>query len=197
MQFGLVYWHPRIYAFFMRVRYGANYDIRYKKVAEAVGTLGVLDVCCGDAKIASYLPDAKKYRGVDFHPGFVEHGKKLGLKVSRADVWLDDISRAECILMQGSLYHFYPSHRDVLRRLLKAATVKTIISEPIHNLSSSSNALVRGLARLITKTASGSHPKRFSKEEILALAKEFRADSVREAGSDMILSFNVRARSLV
>ena len=197
MRFGFVYWHPRIYQLAMRVGYGHGYNDRYKKVSEEIGELEVLDVCCGDAKIASYLPDTKKYHGIDFNSRFVEYARKRGLSVQFGNVRSQAIPAAECVLMQGSLYHFFPSHRDILRCLIQAATVKVIISEPVHNVSASKNALMRNIARIATKTAAGFHEKRFSKGELIALAKEFNANKVIDVGNDMILSFDVRERSTV
>jgi len=126
---------------------------------------------------------------MDFNLGFVAHAQKRGLHVDYGNLQSQEIPTTECILLQGSLYHFYPSHRTVIERLLKAATVKVIISEPIRTLSAHKNIFLRIFAKYITKTASGFHEKRFTREEMFQLANEFHAEKIVEAGTDMVIFF--------
>lgn len=187
--FGAVYWHPTIYKLMIKALYGKEYGRRYKVLADEIGDLEVLDVCCGDGALASYLKSGK-YTGLDFNGNFMNSLAKKGLKALCRDIIKDDLPAAECVLMQGSLYHFYPNHKEIIKKMMLAGGKKIIISEPVRNFSNSHFGILRFLAKYLTKTSRGFHEKRFTKEEINEIAEEFRADKIIEVKNDLILIFN-------
>jgi hypothetical protein len=76
-------------------------------------------------------------------------------------------------LMQASLYHFLPDAAPLLDRMLAAARDRVIISEPIRNISSSTNPLLRVLGRRGTDPGAGGHDHRFTEETLDKLLSRY------------------------
>src|SRR6266513_1746540 len=143
----------------MRVLYGRYYASRYQKIAALIPDgATVLDLCCGPAQLyRQYLRSKKvEYRGLDINPRFI---KQLQSENMEGQVWdlreNNQLPPADYVLMQASLYHFLPDTQPIIDRMLEAARRQVIIAEPIRNLSSSSVALVRRIARHLTKVGDG------------------------------------------
>ncbi len=113
------------------------------------------------------------YRGVDINPTFVKHAVRRGLDVVCKDIGAYDIPKTECILIHNSLYQFYPQHEALIARALASATEKLIISEPVVNLSSSSNRLIAALARRLTSMGGSVSTKRFNRGEAEDIFQRF------------------------
>ena len=155
----------------MRMLYGRYYASRYQEIAALIPDgATVLDLCCGPAQLyRQYLRSKKvEYRGLDINPRFI---KQLQSENVDGQVWdLRENNRlpsADYVLMQASLYHFLPDAQPIMDRMLEAARRQVIIAEPIRNLSSSSVALVRHIARNLTKVAGvagGNHGDRFTEQ---------------------------------
>jgi hypothetical protein len=107
----ILYWHPFIYRIFLRFIYGKSYSRRYLVLAHEIGDKHVLDLCCGDCKLADYVPN---YTGIDLNDNFVKHAKMRGINVIKLDVVKDDIPYSECIVMLSGLCQFRPFHDKIL-----------------------------------------------------------------------------------
>ena len=152
----------------MRVLYGRYYASRYQEIAALIPDgATVLDLCCGPAQLyRQYLRSKKvEYRGLDINPRFI---KQLQSENVDGQVWdlreNNQLPPADYVLMQASLYHFLPDTQPIIDRMLEAARRQVIIAEPIRNLSSSSVALVRRIARHLTKVGDGKHGDRFTEQ---------------------------------
>ncbi len=184
-----IYWHPLIYKTIIRLLYGKEYKSRYKIIAKEIDKLNVLDLCCGDCEISNYIKK-EKYKGIDFNKAFVKYSKNKGLDVSYEDINKCVLFKEDCILMQGSLYHFFPNHERILKKMLNSSIKKTIISEPINNITHSQNFLFKTIARFLSKTKTGSYKKRFTRKELLNIAKKFKANKIIEMNKDLIMVFD-------
>jgi len=152
----------------MRVLYGRYYASRYQEIAALIPHgATVLDLCCGPAQLyRQYLRSKKvEYRGLDINPRFI---KQLQSENVAGQVWdvreNNQLPSADYVLMQASLYHFLPDARPIIDRMLEAARRKVIIAEPIRNLSSNNVALVRSIARHLTKVGGRNHGDRFTEQ---------------------------------
>jgi len=104
---GVLYRFPAVYALAMRLIYGKSYSTRYRSVACYVPPHStVLDVCCGDAKLSSFLPKSVSYRGIDISPACVSYASKMGISAALGDIENTPIPQADVIVIQGSLYQF-------------------------------------------------------------------------------------------
>ena len=153
----IVYWSPIIYGFLMRLGYGSAYTHRYEAIRDLVEPgKSLVDVCCGDCRIASYLaPKNIAYTGIDFSPVFLRAGQRKGLRTAFCDVNRDEIPPGDYVLMQASLYQFYPHHRKIIDKLLRAASRFVLISEPVINKAQSRNPLIAFLGEYLSDPGDG------------------------------------------
>lgn len=163
----------------MRVLYGRYYASRYQEIAALVPEgATVLELCCGPAQLyRQYLRSKKvEYRGLDINPRFI---KQLQSENGNGQVWdlteNKELPSADYVLMQASLYHFLPDTQPIVDRMLEAARRQVIIAEPIRNLSSSSVALVRHIARNLTRVADGDHSGRFTEQTLDQFFSSYRS----------------------
>ena len=167
----------------MRALYRRHYAARLRAVADLVGDgESVLDLCCGPSALYARELRARgvRYTGVDASPQFLRHLASLGATVIEADVGtLDPLPRADHVLMLSSLYHFLPRPDALLHRMLAAAGRSVIILEPVHNLASSGNALLRFLAVRFADAGTEAGGKRFDEESLDALFGRFEDCVVR------------------
>ena len=77
-----------------------------------------------------------RYLGLDFNGSFVLRARGGGVPTRFFNVLSDPIPTVEYVVMVASLYHFRRRAAEVLDRMQTAATRAVIISEPVHNLSS-------------------------------------------------------------
>lgn len=181
----IVYGHPATYRLIEKLIYGSSYRYHYEALAREIGASELLELCCGDCQILDFYRGGS-YRGVDINPTFVEHAVRRGLDVVCRDIGTYDIPKAECILMHNSLYQFYPQHEALIARALQSATEKLIISEPVVNLSSSSNRLVASLARRLTNMGGSVSTKRFNRGEVEDIFQRFGARKVEFLGRNLM-----------
>jgi len=184
-----IYWNPILYNLLMRVIYGRDFQKRYKMVSDVIGSLSVLDVCCGDCFLANYI-DHRRYCGIDINSAFVAHGKKKGLRVSLLDVVKDDWPSTECVVIFASLYQFIPDHEKILNKAFQAAQKKVIISEPIYNLADSKNSLVAWIAHHSTHPGTTSSKERFDRDSLRMLYQKYNAIKIIDAGRELIGVFD-------
>lgn len=177
----IIYSHPIIYKTALKLIYGKEYKKRYRIIAEEIKGRQVLDLCCGDCKLSEFVPN---YKGIDLNRMFISYAKKKGIDAERQDILKKPIPRSDCIVMQGSLYHFIPDHEKLLKNMLKSSN-KLIISEPWNNLSQSKNRIISGIAKKLSKV-SGSDDKRFTKQDLIALFEKYKANRIIVMNKDII-----------
>jgi len=177
----LIYKHRSIYHILMRVLYGGHFRARYSAIAEEVPPgAAVLDVCAGDGYLYLRCLRARQvsYRALDISPELVRWMKRHGIEAYRFDVWRDALPAADVVIMQASLYQFLPDAARVIEKLLDAARERVIIAEPIRNLSSSNNPLVRLIAKRMTRPGEGDgqyEAHRFTSASLLDTFNRFPA----------------------
>ena len=182
---GLAYWHPITYRLLQRILYGRHYRRHYEVLSREIGDLSLLELCCGDCQIVDYLKE-NVYQGLDINPRFVNRAKKMGLNVSLQDVMVSDIPEAECILIHNSLYQFFPHHIKLIHKAFQSAQKKLIISEPVINLASSRNRIISFIAKRVTKVGEDSSVKRFNREEMEEIFKQFHAEKIEFLGRNLM-----------
>jgi len=180
-----IYWHPFIYRFTMNGLFAiSNYNLKdeYTKIADEVGTLSVVDLCCGDCYFKKFIPN-NTYIGIDFNKTFIKWAHKKGINAEQKDVLTENLPSADCVLMLASLYHFLPKNQDaILQKMISSAKKKVIISEPVHNLHSSS----KSVANFFSNPGGAYTGQRFSANQLISLYKKFNASKIIDMGRTMI-----------
>jgi trans-aconitate methyltransferase len=166
----------------MRVLYGRHYASRYEEIAALIPEgASVLELCCGPAQLYRQYLRSKRvdYTGLDVNGCFI---KQLQNENVDGRVWdlreNNQLPSADYVLMQASLYHFLPDTRPIIDRMLEAARRQVIIAEPIRNLSSSSFAVVRSIARYLTKVGGENH-ERFTEQMLDQFFSSYQAQIER------------------
>lgn len=182
-----MYWHPLLYNLTMRCLYGGTFSLRYEAVVQHVEPhWSVLDVCCGDAYLRKYLRETNTYLGVDSNPRFIKSAERKGIQARVLDILTDPWPEADCVVMMGGLYQFFPHHDEVLSKALLAAKARLIISEPIINLSSSRIPFVAAWAKRLSHTGSGASDMRFTRETLIPVLERHHPAKILEAGRELI-----------
>jgi hypothetical protein len=164
-----VYWSPTLYSLAMRLLYGRYYSARYTAVADLIpGNKSVHEACAGDCRLyRHFLIDRPiVYSASDINAVFVEAGKAKGINIKRLDVRTGIIPDADYVLMLASLYQFIPEHTAIVDRLLSSARERCIITEPVRNLATSDNPILRVIGRLGVNPGTGSAPHRFNEKSL-------------------------------
>lgn len=161
----------------MRALYRNHFQDRYRAlighVTEGCGSL--VEVCMGDAYLyRHYLRKYDiQYLGCDINSVFVEYAKKQGLAAEHLDLWEKEVPQADVVLMQASLYQFYPDHDVIIRKMLAAASKKVVIAEPVNNITASNNRLIGKLGAWLSDAGSGNASMRFSKEHFESVMRAY------------------------
>ena len=170
MATSLIYKTGPGYELAMRILYGRHYDSRYKTIADIIeAESSVLDVCCGPGTLFSrYLIHKRvQYTGLDLNSKFIKHLLSRGAEGVVRDLRIaGPLPASDYVVMQASLYHFLPDPAPVVNRMLEAARLNLIVAEPVRNLASSSNRLLRLAGRLLTDPGSGEQPGRFTESSL-------------------------------
>jgi SAM-dependent methyltransferase len=182
-----IYRNGLVYELVMLGLYGRHYWARYRAVADQIpdGT-SVLELCCGPGVLFDrYLRSRPvEYTGIDVNPRFIARLNRRGGRGLVADVCEPRaLPEADVVVMQASLYQFLPDAIPVVRRMLRAARERVIIAEPVRNLSTGANPLLRALASRQTDAGLGARPSRFTEA---SLDEFVDALGVRLIGSLMI-----------
>lgn len=192
---GPVYWHPLAYRFFMKLLYGAEFEARYLNVLSHIEPgWTVLDVCCGDCYLYHFLRDRNAYTGVDVNPRFVAWAEKSGIQTICFDVRQQDWPEVDCVVMLGSLYHFIPDQKVILKKGLKTAKKRFIVSEPIDNLAQRSAWLSRLSSVMINPGKSWSN-ERFTQETLTLAFQDSGCTRILENGRELVGIFDLELNS--
>ena len=178
MSTSLVYRSALGYELVMRALYGSHYSDRLRAVADEVPDgASVLELCCGPGTLfTSCLRDrVRSYVGLDVNDRFVGALRRRGVDARVIDLSRSDLRlpRAEVVVMQASLYHFLPDAAAIVDRMLAAATGRVVVSEPVRNLASSANPVLRALGRRAADPGVGGGAQRFTEQSLQALMDRY------------------------
>ena len=192
MRRSIIYRYPALYKVLIVFLYRNKYRARFEAIAEWVPDgSSVLDVCCGDCSLYTVALKGKcNYTGFDSSPEFVSFGLGRGIHILQGDISVDPLPQSDIVVIQGSLYQFFPDHGYVLDRLLSCAKQTVIISEPIRNVSESQSRLASWLAHRFVPSNNMNY--RFSKDSLLEFIDKQYSKSVEtieiiDGGRDAIV----------
>lgn len=162
----LIYRNRSAYNIVMRALYGRHYAARFRAIADLIPDgAAVVDLCCGTATLFTHYLREKgvDYLGLDINDRFITELKEFGGRGQVQDLHADTaLPEADVLVMQASLYHFFPEPRHVLDRMLAAARNEVIIAEPVRNMTSSDNRVLATLGRRFTDAGDGAQERRFT-----------------------------------
>lgn len=176
-----LYASPTLYRLVMQILYGRHFEARYATVAaEIPPATTVIDVCAGDGYLYQkhLRPKGVHYLGLDLSPQLVRWANQQGTPARKFNLWEDEIPVGDIIVMQASLYQFFPHTQSIVQKLLAASVQKVIIAEPIRNFADSRNLLLVGLSRRLTRPALAVERyagQRFNEQSLLAFFRSFTA----------------------
>ena len=179
MSTSLVYRTAAGYELVMRALYGRHYSDRLRAVAAEVpyGS-SVLELCCGPGTLYTRFLRARvsSYVGLDINERFVYLLRRQGVDARVADLAgsNEPLPPADVALIQASLYLFLPRAEPIVDRMLAAASDRVVVSEPIRNLASSANPLIRTLGRRAADPGAGGGGRRFTEDTLDALVDRYR-----------------------
>lgn len=186
MSTSLIYRSALGYELLMRLLYGRHYEARMHVVAEQVPPgASVLELCCGPGTLYSRHLHGRAggYIGLDVNERFVSGLRRRGIDARSIDLAHDHgpLPSADVALMQASLYHFLPNATEMLERMLAAARARVIVSEPVRNLASSGNPVIRRLGRRAADPGVGGAETRFTEATLDALFAPYRQRIIHES----------------
>jgi len=162
----LLYKNAAVYNLVMRLLYGRHYASRCTRISQLIPAGStVLDLCCGSAVLYHRHLRQKSvaYTGLDINPRFVKALEERGIPGILWDVRSNAaLPGADFVVMQASLYHFFPNASRVIDRMLEAARKKVIIAEPIQNLATSKLPIISAIAGRLSGPVVSSIPQRFT-----------------------------------
>ena len=160
----ILYWHPYIYKFLMKLRFKKYFNERYEAINELIPAgSSVVDVCCGDSFLYSFLKNKKiEYLGLDFNPSFIKNSIKQGINVKLFNIYEDPIPPADFVVIQASLYQFIPNHQKLLHKLYNSANKYLIITETIDSYGSSNNKFISFVGKILNNPGDGIKKERFT-----------------------------------
>ncbi len=142
----------------------------YKRVADLVGNLSVLDLCCGDGRLSQWLSH-KQYTGIEVNPRFVKGMRRRGLQVIEGDVLSTHFPSADCAVLIESFYHFLPEGLSLIKKILSCPFQKVIIVESVSHLSRHSVSWISSFALWSTRVNGRAFGKRLSPWEFQEMLK--------------------------
>jgi SAM-dependent methyltransferase len=175
----LVYKSAAGYELALRALYRHHYEDRLRAVAGEVPVgASVLELCCGPGTLyMRYLRErVGSYIGLDVNERFVAVLRRRRIDARVADLARssDPLPGADVVLMQASLYQFLPDAAQIVARMLAAARERVIISEPVRNLASSANPMIRLLGRRAADPGVGGGEQRFTEATLDALMNRYQ-----------------------
>ncbi|HKE25381.1 MAG TPA: methionine biosynthesis protein MetW [Bryobacteraceae bacterium] len=170
MATSLIYRSGAGYELAMMALYGRHYADRYRAIADLIPPgADVLELCCGPGVLYERYLRQKgiRYRGLDMNEKFVKRLAARGIPAECRDLRNERaFPPADYVVMQASLYHFWPDAGPMLDRMLAAARRTVILAEPIRNLACSGLPLVAYLSRKLTDPGSGPQAARLTEKNL-------------------------------
>jgi SAM-dependent methyltransferase len=200
-----IYQHRLAYQLLMRLLYGRYFSARYETIAaEVPAGSHVVDVCAGDGYLYLNYLRAKSvhYQALDISPRLVQWMQQHGIRAQQFDVWKEALPAADIVIMQASLYQFLPDAAPVVEKMLRAARQRVIITEPIRNIASSDNPVLRLVGKRLTRPEAGQgayQAHRFDQVSLLALAQQFptlERSAQLPGGREMLIVLRGQADSI-
>lgn len=190
--FGLLYKNVWIYRKIMKHLYGSEYERKYGMVVDEIPPGSrVVDLCCGDCRIAPALAEKKcSYLGLDANPAFVAWGTKHGFDVRVWNGKNDEIPEGDVICMQSSLYQFIPNDADIVRRMVEKALKKVVITEPIQNVTTGGSSFMSKLSKWMTRANGETFHQRHSEASLRKLFEAWPAAILKPMGREMLIVLN-------
>jgi hypothetical protein len=167
------------YHLLMRLLYGRYFSARYEAIAaEVPAGSEVVDVCAGDGYLYLKYLRAKpvQYQALDISPRLVQWMQRHNIQARQFDVWQDALPAADIVIMQASLYQFLPNAAPIVEKMLLAARQRVIITEPVRNIASSDNPVLRLIGKRLTRPEEGNgvyQAHRFDQTSLKALFQQF------------------------
>jgi len=162
-----LYRSARLYEFAMKRIYGQGFQERYAAISALIPDgAEVLDVCAGDCYLYRHylIERCVRYTAVDSSPQFAKKGRREGIHFLHQNAGREEsFPRHDYVIMMASLYQFIPDEKKMLDKLKAAARKVLIIAEPVSNLSSSGNFLLRAAAKAATYPCT----KRFDEKSLM------------------------------
>ena len=178
----ILYWNSYIYSFLVRLQFQKYYTDRYIAVKNIIDdNSSVIDVCCGDSKLYSFLKCKNvKYLGLDFNTKFIKYSKKNNINVKNFNIIEEVIPKADYVVMQASLYQFIPDHNQVINKLFNAALKCLIITEPVKSFAQSKNRVISMAGKLLNNPGDSLKEHRFTLKTLKEAMSPFSDNIVKE-----------------
>jgi glycosyltransferase involved in cell wall biosynthesis len=173
-----IYWTCVGYDLAMRALCGRQYREIYAEVMRRIPEgSSVVDVCCGTGVLFRYGLQKRgcEYLGLDFNGHFVMGARKRGIRARFFNLLAEAVPSADYVVMCSSLYHVQRMADEIFANLMAAARRAVIISEPVHNLSTSVPRWARGLVASLANPGVGEYSDRFDLAGFRAFAERHGA----------------------
>jgi hypothetical protein len=176
----LVYRNVTIYRIVMNILYTFGYRKRLDLVKQRLAQIkpgSVLELCFGDTLLAAYCKRNNiSWHGIDANPYFVNAAVKRGFGAVQEDLSARAaLPVADVVVMTGSLYHFHANVTGMLKKMLDAAKMEVIISEPVKNLSSQGGVL-GFIAKRSANAGKGEEDFRYNESTFMKMLEEKSAE---------------------
>lgn len=171
IDWGWVYWSGFLYHTLLRLLHGKAHGKMYEQVANMVGDLSILDLCCGDGQLARKLSH-ERYAGIEINPRFVRNLRCRGLHVVEGDVRIVEYPSAQCAVLVESFYHFLPDGKTLINKILSLPFQKVIIVESMSHWSDHSASWISAFAKWSTRVRGREFIKRLSPGEFKEMLRE-------------------------
>jgi hypothetical protein len=138
-----IYKNIFVYRAVMNFLYAGKYRSRFQNIIECIEiqkTSKILELAFGDIQIAKWAKSSGiEWTGIDINESFVSNAIKNGYQAYLKDLNLvESFPSSDTAIIAGSLYHFHESMGSLIEKIMDNTNV-LLISEPIKNISSSTN----------------------------------------------------------
>ena len=166
----------------VRLLFRRHYAERYETISSLIDSnSSVLDVCCGDSKLFSYLKRKNvDYLGLDINPSFGKVAKRKGIKTRVFDLYKDEPPKTDVIVIHASLYQFIPDRSEIVQKLYNGAKKYLIVSEPVKSYTQSKWKVVSLLGRFLNNPGDGMKIQRFTLNTLKETMRPFQNEVVEE-----------------
>jgi hypothetical protein len=97
------------------------------------------------------------------------------------------IPKGDCVVMMASLYHFMPDHAALVRRCLDAASRRLVLTEPVENVTASSNAVIQRVSAWASDPGDGTSQQRMTKQDLEHLLQDVPGGRVVHRAREWVL----------